>query len=173
MYLPQSWFHNQGKQWRQHLSQWLDRHEVTESAIIMSTALVVGIGAGLGAVIFRWLIEGMQALAYDGLGGLLKGIAPFHLLIIPAVGGAIFGPLIYRFAREAKGHGVPEVMEAVALRGGRWAHSTAGRFCQGVGVIDLHRGRGVGRTRGPHCSNWIGVGFDDWSSPTSLRRTDT
>ena len=28
------------------------------------------------------------------------------------------GPLIYYFAREAKGHGVPEVMAAVALRGG-------------------------------------------------------
>ena len=28
------------------------------------------------------------------------------------------GPLIYFFAREAKGHGVPEVMDAVALKGG-------------------------------------------------------
>jgi CIC family chloride channel protein len=41
------------------------------------------------------------------------------LLVVPAIGGAIYGPLIYRFAREAKGHGVPEVMEAVAMRGGR------------------------------------------------------
>ena len=104
---------------RQLLSQWLDRQAMSESAIIMLTALVVGIGAGLGAVVFRWLIAAMQSLAYDRLGGLLQGIAPFHLLLIPALGGAIFGPLIYRFAREAKGHGVPEVMEAVALRGGR------------------------------------------------------
>ncbi|MCK5274476.1 MAG: chloride channel protein, partial [Alphaproteobacteria bacterium] len=36
----------------------------------------------------------------------------------PALGGLIVGPLIYWFAREAKGHGVPEVMAAVALRGG-------------------------------------------------------
>ena len=107
------------RQWRRNLSQWLDRHEAPESGIIMFTALVVGIGAGLGAVVFRWLIESMQTLAYDGLGGQLEGIAPFHLLIIPAVGGVIVGSLIYRFAREAKGHGVPEVMEAVALRGGR------------------------------------------------------
>jgi CIC family chloride channel protein len=49
----------------------------------------------------------------------MEGIAPFHLLIIPALGGAIVGPLVYRFAREARGHGVPEVMEAVVLRGGR------------------------------------------------------
>jgi CIC family chloride channel protein len=35
------------------------------------------------------------------------------------VGGLIVGPLVYFGAREAKGHGVPEVMEAVALKGGQ------------------------------------------------------
>jgi len=39
--------------------------------------------------------------------------------IDPALGGAIVGPLVYYFAREAKGHGVPEVMEALELRGGK------------------------------------------------------
>ncbi len=87
--------------------------------MVMVTALTVGVGAGLGAVFFRHLILWVQTLAYGGLGGLLSSISPYHLLIIPAVGGAIFGPLIYFFAREAKGHGVPEVMEAVSLHGGR------------------------------------------------------
>jgi CIC family chloride channel protein len=45
---------------------------------------------------------------------------PFWLkILLPAAGGLIVGPLIYFGAREAKGHGVPEVMEAVALKGGR------------------------------------------------------
>jgi CIC family chloride channel protein len=39
--------------------------------------------------------------------------------VIPVIGGLIYGPLIYRFAREARGHGVPEVMIAVAEGGGR------------------------------------------------------
>ncbi|MFQ5841527.1 MAG: chloride channel protein, partial [Thermodesulfobacteriota bacterium] len=34
------------------------------------------------------------------------------------IGGSVFGPMIFFFAREAKGHGVPEVMEAVALKSG-------------------------------------------------------
>ncbi|MFC1783113.1 chloride channel protein [Planctomycetota bacterium] len=38
---------------------------------------------------------------------------------MPAIGAVFFGPLIYFFAREAKGHGVPEVMEAMELKGGR------------------------------------------------------
>lgn len=143
MSLSQSSFHDRdsslGQRWGQRLSQWLDRREMSESGTIMFTALVVGVGSGLGAVVFRWLIATMQSLAFDGLGGLLEGIAPFHLLIIPAIGGAIFGPLIYRFAREAKGHGVPEVMEAVALHGGRIRprvaiiKSLASSICIGTG----------------------------------------
>jgi CIC family chloride channel protein len=128
-----------GQRWRRSLSQWLDQHAVPESGTIIFTALVVGIGSGLGAVVFRRLIEGVQALAYNGLGGLLESIAPFHLLIIPALGGLIVGPLIYRFAREAKGHGVPEVMEAIALRGGHIrprvavVKSLASAICIGTG----------------------------------------
>jgi CIC family chloride channel protein len=108
-----------GRRWRERLSQRFEQYQVSESGIIMVTALVVGVGAGLGAVVFRGLIAAVQSLAYDRFGDLLAPIAPFHLLIIPALGGAIFGPLIYFYAREAKGHGVPEVMEAVAMRGGR------------------------------------------------------
>ncbi len=107
------------QRWRQRLPRWLDQRTLSESGVILFTALIVGIGAGLGAVIFRRLIGGVQTLSYDGLAGLMQGIYPFYLLIIPALGGAVVGPLVYRFAREAKGHGVPEVMEAVALRGGR------------------------------------------------------
>ncbi len=101
------------------LSQWLDRAGVPESAVIMLTSIFVGAGAGLGSVLFRWLIAGVQQLAFVDLGGLLSGIAPYQIVLIPALGGLISGPIIYKFAREAKGHGVPEVMEAVAVKGGR------------------------------------------------------
>jgi CIC family chloride channel protein len=107
------------RQIRIYLAEVFDRNRLPESAAIFLTALLVGVGAGLGAVVFRRLIDFFQRTFYGGLGGLLSGIAPYHLLVIPALGGLIFGPLIYKFAREAKGHGVPEVMEAVALKGGR------------------------------------------------------
>ena len=37
------------------------------------------------------------------------------------IAGAVYGPLVHRFAPEARGHGVPEVMYAVSHRGGRIA----------------------------------------------------
>ena len=43
----------------------------------------------------------------------------YWTLIIPALGGLIIAPLIYYGAQEAKVHGVPEIMDALILRGGR------------------------------------------------------
>ena len=40
-------------------------------------------------------------------------------MVIPVIGGLLYGPLIYKWPREARGHGVPEVMIAVADNGGR------------------------------------------------------
>jgi len=100
------------------------------------TAAGVGLLSALGAVGFRFMIRAVQDQAFGGLPavlGLLEGALPagvddpleaaahlpwFWLLIIPALGAIIAAPLIYYFAREAKGHGVPEVMESIALRGG-------------------------------------------------------
>ena len=83
--------------------------------------VVVGLAGGLGAVGFRYLIDFFQTLAYGGKQDLLELVVNlpwYYRVLVPAVGGLIVGPLVYFFAREAKGHGVPEVMEAVALKGG-------------------------------------------------------
>ncbi len=91
-------------------------------------ALLVGAVAGLGAVRFRWLIyaitwlaTGYQQFGQQGRVGSLHfpWLGIWFLLLIPVVGGLLYGPLIQRFAREARGHGVPEVMLAVAENGGR------------------------------------------------------
>jgi chloride channel protein, CIC family len=93
----------------------------SEQTTMAFFALIVGIAAGLGAVGFRFLIGFFQKLGYGSADELLWVLLdlPWHRSIwVPAAGGLIVGPMVYFFAREAKGHGVPEVMEAVALRGG-------------------------------------------------------
>ncbi len=84
-------------------------------------ATLVGLAGGFGAIGFRYLIGFIQAIAYGSGENLLAlaPLTPWYLRIwIPAFGGLVVGPLVYFLAREAKGHGVPEVMEAVALRSG-------------------------------------------------------
>lgn len=101
----------------------------SENSALIALSLVVGAAAGLGAIAFRWLIES-ATLFFSGhadysavtdhaphpwvpwLGGLF-------VVLAPAVGGLIYGPIIHRWAREARGHGVPEVMYAISKRGGR------------------------------------------------------
>jgi CIC family chloride channel protein len=91
-------------------------------------ALTVGAGAGAGAVIFRYLILWFTELStghhdYSAAGrasyGFYHSIGFWFVVAAPVVGGLIYGPLIHFFAREARGHGVPEVMLAVAESGGR------------------------------------------------------
>ena len=91
-------------------------------------ALLVGVGAGLGAVAFRYLILGFTYLFtghrdYSAAGHvanpLVSGLGPWFVLLAPVVGGLVYGPLVARFAPEARGHGVPEVMLAVNRLGGR------------------------------------------------------
>jgi CIC family chloride channel protein len=82
---------------------------------------IVGLVAGFGAIGFRHLINLIQIIGYGSGGDLLHLLRqmPWYIKIwIPALGGLAVGPLVYFLAREAKGHGVPEVMEAVALRQG-------------------------------------------------------
>jgi chloride channel protein, CIC family len=91
-------------------------------------ATLVGAGSGLGAVAFRyliylvtWLATGHVQFGQAGYTGSahLPWLGLGFFVVIPVAGGLVYGPLIYRYAREARGHGVPEVMVAVAERGGR------------------------------------------------------
>jgi CIC family chloride channel protein len=95
---------------------------------LLLLAVLVGVGAGLGAVLFRSMIEGLTRLFtgyrdYAGHGHSanphLPGLGHWFVLLAPVAAGILYGPLVYRFAREARGHGVPEVMVAVARNGGR------------------------------------------------------
>ncbi|MEE9494980.1 MAG: chloride channel protein [Desulfobacterales bacterium] len=95
--------------------------QASEHTIMAVLAVIVGLAGGFGAVGFRYLIDFFQTVAYGGENDLLELVINrpwYYRVAIPAIGGLIVGPLVYFFAREAKGHGVPEVMEAVALKGG-------------------------------------------------------
>jgi CIC family chloride channel protein len=115
---------------------------------LFSVAGVVGAGAGLGAVAFRyliyfftWLATGHVQFGQQGYVGSshLPWLGLGFFVVIPVIGGLIYGPLIYRYAREARGHGVPEVMLAVAENGGRIrpqvsaVKAVASAICIGVG----------------------------------------
>lgn len=94
----------------------------SDHVYMVLVALLIGLGGGLFAVGFRKLIGLGNQIAWQTGGYTIDYIRqlPFWWKIVaPSIGGLLCGMIIHYFAREAKGHGVPEVMEAVALRGGR------------------------------------------------------
>jgi len=97
------------------------RVKSSDHVFMILVGALIGLGGGFAALGFRHLIRLVQRIAYGTWSFDLDavGAIPWYILIfIPAIGGLLVGPLVYRLAREARGHGVPEVMEAVALRGG-------------------------------------------------------
>ena len=68
-------------------------------------ALLVGVGAGLGAVVFRylvsfftWLATGHSQFGQAGYVGSshLPWLGLGFFVVIPAIGGLLYGPLIYK-----------------------------------------------------------------------------
>lgn len=86
-----------------------------EEVVLLSTAVLVGIGTGYGAVVFIWLIQQITDLRLT----FEQQLGAAGLLAFMVIAGLLVGVMVSRWASEAKGHGVPEVMEAVAVRGGR------------------------------------------------------
>ncbi len=97
----------------------LDRLQPPETAVLISLAVVVGLGAGLGTVVFVWLIGFFKSLFFGAGAQVLSSLGSYYVILLPILGGLIVGPIVTYWASEAKGHGVPEVMQAIALRGGR------------------------------------------------------
>ena len=97
---------------------WFKRSFLPEQNYLIILAVVVGILTGLGSVGFIHILEMVADFARGPVADALATFGPAQLVLLPALGGLAVGPLVHFFAREARGHGVPEVMTALAIRGG-------------------------------------------------------
>lgn len=123
------------------------QQRVTDILFPLLTAILIGALAGLGAVFFRWLIH--QCIDLFNLIGQLwhksDGYLPWWWrMLLPALAGLVIGPIIAFFAPETRGPGVPEVMEALALRGGHIRHRVT-LFKTGATALFIAAGASVGR----------------------------
>ncbi len=88
-------------------------------AFLAFLAVATGVLGGLAALFFFALIRFATSLFMSCADRLLPLLGSLRFVATGFAGGLLVGPFIYLFAREARGHGVPEVIYAVARNGGR------------------------------------------------------
>lgn len=124
-----------------------------------AAAALVGLLTGTAAIGFAALIGLVQRVAIgapDLALYLVPELPSWRVLLVPTVGGLLVGIVTHTLASEAQGHGVPAVMEAVALRGGRMRRRIA--FVKALtSALTIGTGGSVGR-EGPIVQIGAGVG---------------
>jgi len=107
---------------RRKLLGMIEQVRMSEHIFMILIAIVIGVLAGFGAVGIRFLVDEISKIGFGGEGKrLIDNIrqTPWYIvLLFPALGGLIIGPIIHRFAPEVRGTGVPEVMISVLQKGG-------------------------------------------------------
>ncbi len=131
--------------------RWWDQVRATplgEPALLVFLAILTGVVGGLGAVAFRLMIAGaqwffVQGVVHHGL-SFTGGAQHWLVAITPALGLLLVGLISHKFAPEVKGHGVPQILEALALRRGR-IRPRVGLFGIIAPAITIGAGGSVGR----------------------------
>jgi CIC family chloride channel protein len=120
-----------------------------ENHIFLALTILIGVLAGLAAVLFTLAIKGTTYLLF--------GISPSNgrYILIPTLVSLVTGFLLYRFFPEARGSGVPQTEAAYHLEPNRLSARIAlGKFL--TGVLCIGSGHSMGR-EGP--SVQIGAGI--------------
>jgi len=127
------------------LAGWLSANfrsgKVSGGTFTVVLAGIVGTLAGFGAALFSWLIESVteQSIGRALIWATESWLGLATLIALPAFGLIVVSWFTRRFAPEAQGHGVPEVITAVARHDGvvrpqvALVKILASGFCIGTG----------------------------------------
>lgn len=87
---------------------------------LLFLASLIGVLTGFGAFLLNSIVEFVRYILYEVAGQQLvhPEVGNYLRILFPAIGGLSVGLLSFYFSPEVKGHGIPGVMEAVAVRGG-------------------------------------------------------
>jgi CIC family chloride channel protein len=97
--------------WRARVQEWSSGPQREEQVFVVLT-LVIGALVGVAVVAFIVLTENLGARMYP------PGSAAWRRVLIPVIGALVTGYLLYRYAPDARGSGVPQTKAALFARDG-------------------------------------------------------
>lgn len=144
-----------------------------EYVLLLVFSVLIGLAVSHGIVGFRKLIGLFQLAAFatetEKYFATVAAVASWwHVLLAPTLGGLLVGLFIYYFMPEKRNHGIPDIMEACAYRGGRM-DVKAGIGAALASAASIGAGASVGR-EGPAVH--IGASISSWiADRLNLSRT--
>jgi CIC family chloride channel protein len=144
-----------------------------EYVLLLIFSVLIGPAVSHGIVGFRKLIGLFQLAAFATetekyFATVVAVSSWWHLLLAPTLGGLIVGLYIYYFMPSQRNHGIPDIMEACAYRGGRM-DVKAGIGAALASAAAIGSGASVGR-EGPAVH--IGASISGWiAEQLNLSRT--
>jgi CIC family chloride channel protein len=135
-----------------------------DQVVLAVLAVVIGLAAGGAAIVFRQGIGAVQWLFYgfadERVATLASQLPAWRVLLAPALGGLLIGLFVYFLMPGRRPQGVPDVIEANALHGGRMS-LIAGLKAALVNAASIGVGASVGR-EGPVVH--LGASLGAWIS---------
>jgi len=128
----------------------IKRLRLRENHIFLALTIIIGVLAGLAAVLFTLAIKGTTYLLF--------GIAPSYLryILVPTLMSLVTGFLLAKFFPDARGSGVPQTEAAYHLNQGNIPARVAfGKFL--TGALCIGSGHSMGR-EGPSVQIGAGIG---------------
>ncbi len=112
---------------KEKLLEWFSKSEISQEPLHLLLAVVTGIFAAFGAIVFYKMIVVVEELLFHAPAGLfgvsnlvdLNGWQRYLIIpLIPALGGLVVGWITIKLAADVRGEGVPMVIDGVAKKGG-------------------------------------------------------
>ncbi|MEL7472639.1 MAG: chloride channel protein [Planctomycetota bacterium] len=92
----------------------VSRLGLTNEWALIALGAFIGVATAFGAIGFAFVLHELEYLVRDS-----KRAGPIWLLVaLPVAGAAVTSALVYFFASDARGHGVPQVMKSIIKSGG-------------------------------------------------------
>ena len=93
--------------------------------LLTGVALVIGVGAaGLAVILLRAIALATNIFYYHRLSHAMVGpagspLSHWWMPVVPVIGGLLVGLMAHYGSDKIRGHGIPEAIEAILLRGAR------------------------------------------------------
>jgi chloride channel protein, CIC family len=125
------------------IPRWFGRISSSETVILGSVAMLVGLFTGISVWLFKALIELVHSFMFGPVQSIFAPFGTWAILFVPVIGGVIVGLVIHFFIGDEKLHGTAAIMQSIALAGGRLRYQRM-PVKAGAAVLSIGSGASVG-----------------------------